>query len=278
MHNLKKFSVLCFESDLHILDDLFITLSKYFKKVYIAKTVKESIEIIDERCDEIDLAIIGLQSEEISSFDLVQLIKTNFSHIPIILSAQSSHPEHFIKAIKLKVDRFLIKPCSDEVLLEDCKSILDSKITNHDLEETKDLNTHFEEILHNIAYVVRFDMKQNITYVNKKFLKFLEYSKDELIQENYDFLLGNINTNQEKTNKLWNEVLTHKKLKQKIAYYSKSKNIINMNVSISPVYEKEQLSAFILVGYSVNYLEDVRKNIKIYFSQKTLQKLYYQQN
>ena len=262
MKKLEKINILFVEENEDLRKRISSSLDKYFSKVYEAKNGKEAITILDEKCDEISLAIIDLHINDMDGFDLVELIKTNFTHIKVILTAEEKDSDNFIKAIKLKVEKFFLKPYNEMTLLEDCKLILDSKLVHNAIVEAQNINTNFEEILENLAFVVRFNTDKKITHINNKFFNFLEYSKNEILELGYDFLSGDLLITEKNNDLLWDKIVSEKYYNGKIAYYSKSRNLINLNISISPIYEKEMLAGFVLIGYSINHLEDAKKKYK----------------
>lgn len=98
------------EHDKHIID----TLSKYIKNTMTAHGKDEAEKICADR--DIDILITDCDMDGIDT--LPAHVRNLHPSCFIIIYTSKNDPEHFMEAIELKVDKYMIKPCDEKTFLK----------------------------------------------------------------------------------------------------------------------------------------------------------------
>lgn len=85
------------------------------KNVIVASTIKEAKEKAEGR--DIDILITDFNMADNESMEFPVYIRRNNPSCSIIIYTSKNDPDHLLEAINLKVDKYIIKPCSFKVLI-----------------------------------------------------------------------------------------------------------------------------------------------------------------
>ena len=133
---LKQYTLLCIEDEDQIRVGIVNTLKYYFKEVYEASNVSDASDIYEEEKPTIILCDIQMPKENGISF-IKRLRKHDKDTIVIMITAHSSE-EYLLDLINLKINHYLQKPISSDILLDALLEVLDEKLDKH-LYFSKDL-------------------------------------------------------------------------------------------------------------------------------------------
>lgn len=107
-------TALVVDDDLNSLEGMFEYLSIVFKYVYKAENADEALSIVALK--EPDIIFTDIQMPGTNGFDLIQKIKENNTKTPIVIISAYDEKEKLLKAIKLDVMDYLIKPLTSAML------------------------------------------------------------------------------------------------------------------------------------------------------------------
>jgi len=112
-----KYSILIVEDDLTILQNFKDTLSHLFKNVYTAVNGVEALELYNLYRDELSIIMADYNMPLMNGLDLFTAIRTENRKIALMLVTGDMSKEIFLKAIKIKLDEFALKPIQFKTLL-----------------------------------------------------------------------------------------------------------------------------------------------------------------
>ena len=126
---LKQYTLLCIEDEEQIRAGIVNTLKYYFKDVFEAANVSDALDIYQEEKPTIILCDIQMPKENGISF-VKQLRKEDKDTIVIMITAYS-YEEYLLHLINLKINHYLQKPISSDILLDALLDVLDDKLDKH---------------------------------------------------------------------------------------------------------------------------------------------------
>lgn len=125
---LKHLNILLVEDDIKVQDDMKILLSMYFKKVYVAGSVKSALEMIE--CKMIHMYIIDIYLPDGNGISLISEIRKKNINIPIVVLTNYMNIEFLHSVVPLNVTNYILKPINLKILkdtLFDCIKRLEAK-------------------------------------------------------------------------------------------------------------------------------------------------------
>ena len=179
MDKLSKLRVLYVEDDDLIREELAETLEFDVKELIVASNGEEGLAKFKKYKP--DLVITDIKMPKMNGLDMAKEIKKISPNTPIIVTTAFSDSNYLIKAIEIGINRYVLKPVDLDKLykaLEDLATILlyekEKKLQEKYIKYILDFNPNF----------ILIATKDNIEYINKTFLKFLEYSSIKELQQN----------------------------------------------------------------------------------------------
>ena len=179
MDKLSKLRVLYVEDDDLIREELAETLEFDVKELITATNGEEGLEKFKKYNP--DIVITDIKMPKMNGLDMSREIKKISPSTPIIVTTAFSDSSYLIKAIEIGINRYVLKPVDLDKLyeaLEDLATILL-------YEKEKEIQERY------IKYILDFSpsfiliaKKENIEYLNKPFLKFLNFSSIEELKKN----------------------------------------------------------------------------------------------
>lgn len=150
-------SILLIEDDEELQDNLYQTLSIFFKKVILAKNGLEGIEKL--KFYKIDMIITDYVMPIMDGEEFCRYLRKNNYNMPITIISNYYEKEKLIKLIDLELTNYLLKPISYNELIDCLKNMLKriNKLSLNDFQINCDINYNFltKEIINN---------KNNIQY------------------------------------------------------------------------------------------------------------------
>ncbi len=111
---LRELCVLYVEDDDEVREQLALLLELWFGKVLLAENGAAGLAVF--RSGAPDIIISDIQMPVMSGLEMVEAIRKE-SHIPVILTTAYNEQEHFLGAIRLEINHYVIKPIISDVLL-----------------------------------------------------------------------------------------------------------------------------------------------------------------
>ncbi len=89
-------------------------LKDYFHKVYTAKDGREALDMYHEKKP--DVLLLDVSMPEIDGLDVAKAIREEDEEIPIIMLTAHSEVDKLLRAVPLKLEKYLLKPINTKLL------------------------------------------------------------------------------------------------------------------------------------------------------------------
>jgi len=101
-----------------------ILLELGYDDIVFAKNGQLALEVLQR--ENVDLIISDWNMPIMSGLDLLKAVRGNpsFAHIPFVMVTAEAEQKHITEAIQAKVDAYILKPFSGEMLAEKIKAAL----------------------------------------------------------------------------------------------------------------------------------------------------------
>ncbi len=116
MRRFTDYKVLIVDDHIETLDSMKEYLEIEFAKVYSATNVKDALEIVLKEKPDIIFTDIKMPDED--GFSLIQIISEKNLNIPIVIISAYDNKENLLKAIKLDIIDYIVKPLNSKKLQE----------------------------------------------------------------------------------------------------------------------------------------------------------------
>ena len=235
-------TILYVEDELMIREEVEYFLKMYTKKIYTAKNGIEGIEQYKKVNP--DVIITDIQMPKMNGLKMLENL--DLKGTPVIITTAHSDIEFFLKAIELKVEKFVIKPMNLADLLhtiQDC--IVNNNLKNKLFEKENLLKIVDENVLLSIT-----DNDGVIVDASYAYCKLVGYEKDELIGATHN-ILKHEDTPDSFYKNMWKHIGQGKVFKCEIKNRKKSGEIYWVKLTITPVFKEN-----IIVNYAA-----LRQNI-----------------
>lgn len=273
---INKSTILYVEDEEILREEITSLLSGFFEKVYVASNGEEALKIYEEHTSEIDILFTDINLPKMNGMELIAKIRENNSELPILVCTAFNDAEILIKAIRLAVNDYIIKPIQIITTLKICNKILTNKnnellIKKH-LKELEDLKS----VLEDENFIIETDLDQNITYVNSLICKASGYTEDELIGQK-NSILKHPDTSKDFIENLWETISSGEKWQGKIKNLAKDGSTFHVKTTIIPIFDENQkIIKFLSTGILITAEEEEKQNLKRLIMQQKGQKLKYE--
>lgn len=232
-----KYSILIVEDDLTILQNFKDTLSHLFKNVYTAVNGVEALELYNLYRDELSIIMADYNMPLMNGLDLFTAIRSENRKIALMLVTGDMSKEIFLKAIKIKLDEFVLKPIQFKTLLVLIYQIL-SKIEQDKAfhKQKKDLETLFKLLgQHNL--ITKADLQGNITYANDIFCEVSGYTKEEVIGQPHS-IVRHPDMKEAVFKHMWETITSGEIWRGRVKNKAKNGSFYIVNAMIMPIFDK----------------------------------------
>lgn len=132
-----------------------ILLKKEGYQVTLCTNGNELIEILKTEADHIDLILLDIKMPGLSGFEVLEIIRHRYPHIPVVMLTAFSDLDTGMKAIRLGASDYLAKPvlrealisCVERVIEESAMQRLEFDQKNNSLANQKDLEEQLRSAL-----------------------------------------------------------------------------------------------------------------------------------
>ncbi len=113
---LKEFNILYIEDDKDLLKNSSDILEDFVKNIYPVTNTKDALEILNSK--KVDVIISDILLENDNGIEFINRLRHNMGiNTPVILTTAYTDTKYLLDAIKLKVERYIIKPINIKELL-----------------------------------------------------------------------------------------------------------------------------------------------------------------
>lgn len=94
-----------------------------------ARDGMEALELLERAARPPDAIIMDIEMPRMDGYELASTLRarSEFERVPILMLTSRAGDKHRQKALRLGVDRYLIKPCPDELLVAELRNSIDSR-------------------------------------------------------------------------------------------------------------------------------------------------------
>ncbi len=174
---LSKLKILYVEDEDLIRESLAKFLSRRVDYVYTAKDGVEGVEAFNKHKP--DIVITDIRMPNMDGLDMIERIKA-IRDVPVVITTGHNDEKFFLRAIDAGIDKYLIKPINNQVLLETLEKIGRDLFREKEIEES---NMFVKAILDISPQLMLVIENGDISYVNRSFLSFLGYSNLEELKK-----------------------------------------------------------------------------------------------
>ena len=229
---LSNITILYVEDEKMISEEVSFYFGKYVKNFYVANNGLEGLELF--RKVKPDILITDIQMPKMNGLDMIKEIGS--TSVPIIVTTAYSDIEYFLKAIELKISKFVIKPINLINLILDVQNcIADNYLQDKLFEKENLLKIVDENVLISIT-----DKYGVIIDVSNSFAEFTQYKKDELIGETHRILKHEDNEDSFYED-MWKNISSGKTFNCEIKNRKKDGTLYWANLTITPVFKGDEI-------------------------------------
>jgi len=249
--------LLLVEDDIDLLKKLEKILKREVKELSISSNPIEAIKSLEN--SKPDLIITDIKMPQMNGLDMIESIRELCPNIPVIVASAFSDPDFFQKAIKLKIEKFVIKPIDLDDLIESIKNIAQKIELEKKMIANNKLLNEYKSIVDKSTYITKTDKYGKITYVNDKFETLSGYSKEELLGQNHN-ITRHPDMPSSFFKRLWETISNKQTWQGKIKNLDKNGKTFIVETTISPILdENDEIVEFISIKNDITQLVENRK-------------------
>jgi len=258
---LSNITILYVEDEKMISEEVSFFFKKYVKFFYIANNGEEGLELFKEVKP--DILITDIQMPKMNGIDMIKEI--GHTSVPIIITTAYSDIEYFLKAIELKISKFIIKPINLRNLISDVQDcVMDNYVEDKLFEKDNLLKIVDENILISIT-----DKEGVIIDVSSAFCEFTNFNKNELIGKSHR-VLKHEDTPVSFYKNMWTEISSGKKFTCEIKNRKKDGTVYYAELTITPVFKDDKIINYIAIRNDITN----KKRLEQLIIEDDLTKLY----
>lgn len=275
---INKSTILYAEDENILREEVSNILQGFFQKVFIASNGEEALDIYEKKKKEIDILLTDINMPKMKGIELISQIRQKDRNLPILICTAFNEPLILIKAIKLGVNDYIIKPIQMITTLKVCDKILTIRknelLIEKQLKELEDLKS----ILEDENFIIETNLEHKITHVNSLICKASGYKKEELIGQS-NSILKHPDTSNTFADNLWKTINSGEKWQGKIKNLAKDGSTFYTKTTIIPIFnENGDITKFLSTGTLITSEEEEKQSLKRLILQHKGEKLKYESN
>jgi len=237
--NAKGLKVLYVEDNKEVANAVYKVLNLFIDNIDLAFDGEQAAQKFNEN-KSYDLILTDLNMPKLNGLELIELIRKEDSHIPIIVISAYGEQDFLFKAIQAGIDGFILKPLQagqfKKVLFKAIEKTLIYKENNKNLSFLK----QYQDITNRSSIISKTNAKGIITFVNDNFVKISEYKREELIGKTHA-LIRHPDNSAQFFEKIWDTIKKEKKTWEGvIKNLSKSGKPYYVKTVIKPLLDEHQ--------------------------------------
>ena len=259
---LKSSNILYLEDENIIRHETSKILESFFNEVYVASDGLEGIDLYNKYKDNIDIIITDLNMPNLDGIGFMAKVRQSDANIPILVSTAFSDTSSIIKAIKLKVADYILKPMQLTTTLKIIYNILNDIHNNKLILQQKKELENFKVALDKQNMITKTDIHGIITYANDLFCEVSGYKKDELIGQNHN-IVRHPDISSEVFKNLWDTIQSGQLWIGKLKSLSKTGKIFHTKSTIIPIFGiDDTILEYISIKFLTTEEEEEKQNLK----------------
>ncbi|NQY94814.1 MAG: response regulator [Campylobacteraceae bacterium] len=183
---LKTLTILYVEDDKQISESFYDILEKLFLKVILLEDGLSALDIFREAVNTdhpIDAIISDIKLPKLNGLDLLEEVRNYDAEVPFIITTGFYEPENLLKAIKLDVSEFYIKPIDAKEIIVHIQKVCEKRYQESRIIHYQKEIKKYIEVIDQVAIVSRITKHKKYKFVNEFFREVSGYQEDEIIGE-----------------------------------------------------------------------------------------------
>lgn len=255
-------SILYVEDEENIRQVLAKILLRKFKEVVTASNGLEGLERYME--NKPDIVITDIRMPEMSGIEMSRRIRAIDPDALIVITTAFTDVEHFLDAINLGINRFILKPIDAEKLEESIYELVQTVNKRQDFKNVNQLLNEYKKAVDSSAIVSKTNKRGIITYVNEAFCHISGYSQEELLGKPHNIVRHPI-TPKQVFKEMWETILAGKIWKGTVQNKKKDGSHYTVEATIVPILDaKGEIVEFIAIRYDITELLEIQKEMERY--------------
>ncbi|ADG93316.1 putative PAS/PAC sensor protein [Arcobacter nitrofigilis DSM 7299] len=278
-HSIINKSTILYVEDENILrEEISNLLQGFFQKVFIASNGEEALALYEKNKIQIDIILTDINMPKMNGIELISQIRQKDMNLPILICTAFNESKILIKAIKLGVSDYIIKPLQMITTLKICAKILTIRknelLVEKQMKELEDLKS----ILEDENFIIETNLEHIITHVNPLLCKASGYEEKELLGQR-NSILKHPDTSKTFADNLWKTINSGEKWQGKIKNLAKDGSTFYTKTTILPIFnENGDITKFLSTGTLITSEEEEKQNLKRLILQHKGEKLKYESN
>ncbi len=270
---LKNSTLLYLEDDEVIRKETFSIFEKIFKKVLVAEDGEKGLHLYNEKKNEIDIILTDINMPNMDGISfMAEIRKINFD-LPILIVTAFNDINVLIKAIKLNVTDYIIKPMQLNSTLKILNRILQNNLNQKLISKQKHELEIYKEILDKENLVSETDLKGFITYANDIFCEVSGYTREELVGANHN-IVRHPDVSPKIYEVLWKTIQDKKTWSGKIKNLKKNGESYYVKSTIFPILDEDgNIEKYVASRFVITEDEEERHKLKKYIMHQKSQQI-----
>lgn len=200
-----------------------------------------------------NLILLDVILENETGFEIIKKLRSNLKSkdVPVIFLTQVADKESIATALELGAVDYIAKPFSDRELLARIKTNIEFRFSRDNLENALQESLEFNRALDEMILITIIERNGKILYVNDKFCTISNYSREDLIGQNYQLLKSDYN-GKNFIHELNNIILSKSQWNGDIKYYTKDGTFFWVATTITPQFDTDgSIEKFIIIQYDI---------------------------
>ncbi|WP_419769541.1 MAG: EAL domain-containing protein [Candidatus Marinarcus sp.] len=253
-------TLIIIEDDILLSQKIERILKREVSRVHLFNSAVEALLHIDKL--QPDIILTDIKMPEMTGLEMVEILRQKGQNTKVIIASAFSEPSYFQKAIKLKVENFLVKPIDIGELLSLLIDIERHLTIEQAYHAKNKLLNEYKQIVDESNHVTKTDIKGIITYANEKFSKLSGYSIEELIGSPHN-IVRHEDMAAAFFKRLWQTVLDKKTWHGTIKSKAKNGEPFFIETTIAPILdENNNIVEFISIKNNVTELINNKRDLQ----------------
>ncbi|XPV70281.1 MAG: response regulator [Halarcobacter sp.] len=261
---LNNSTILYLEDDEIIRNETTSIFEKFFEKVITAPDGYEGLKLYKEKKDEIDIILTDINMPNLNGIGFMTEVRAMDSQIPLLVVTAFNDIDQIIKAIKLKVSDYIVKPMQINTTLKVLHRILQDNYNQKIISKQQSELKIYKEILDQENLISETDLNGIITYANDIFCEVSGYSKEELIGKNHN-IVRHPDVSAKVYENLWQTITNKKIWRGKIKNKAKDGSAYYVQSTIFPILDEHgEIRKYVGYRYLITEIEEEKHKLKKY--------------
>lgn len=235
-------------------------LGRRISSLFSAENGKTGLEVFQQVQPEI--VITDIRMPELNGLEMSRRIKEISSSARIIITSAYSDSAHFIEAIEIGVDDYVLKPISRDKLFHAIYKAAEGIWMQRKIDKQfQTISKLYSAIEQSQGFVVISDKKKNIEYLNPRFTEITGYKPEEVLGEDRVFTFEHLCDL--KHNHGFRKVLENGDLwRGEYSIKHKNGHVIWLYGSLCPVFDNDgKIVSYVQVGDDISEVRQMAVNL-----------------